>query len=196
MKTSLILAGFLVVACAGQAARATVMVQLDLRQLVGRADVIFVGTVLKTHSHWTEDRRHIVTDTTFQVGQPLRGSTTGKTVVVRNLGGAVGEIGMRVSGAPSFNQGARVVLFTEQRGPDRFVVGMRQGVYEVASDSAGRATVRADLSGLALARKGPDGSIKLVRRPATTPLPLGDFVARIKQTIATCDTEADRCRRP
>ena len=38
-------------------ADATIIVQMDLPQLVGRSDVIFVGRAIKTHSHWTKDGR-------------------------------------------------------------------------------------------------------------------------------------------
>ncbi len=45
-------------------ATATVIVKLELPDLVTRARAVFVGKVTKRQMHWTADRKHIVTDTT------------------------------------------------------------------------------------------------------------------------------------
>ena len=50
----------LVVLAAPSTATGTVMLTLDLHQLAGRADKVFVGKVLETTARWTADRRHIV----------------------------------------------------------------------------------------------------------------------------------------
>ena len=196
MKILHFLVGVLAATFIGHAAQATVILRMDLKQIVGRSDVIFVGKVIKIHSHWTPDKRHIVTDTTFKVSQDLRGGKLGGTVVVQHLGGAVGGIGMRVSGSPSFKQGEEAVLFTEKRGEARFVVGMRQGAYRVTRDTRGNVTVRANLRGLTLADKR-DGNLRLVKH-STAPEQqrLSDFVGKIRDTIAACAKETSRCRRP
>jgi hypothetical protein len=122
MKLLLKLITILIVLLPGNPARATVILKLDLPQLVGRADVIFTGEAIKTVSRWTADGRHIVTDTTFLVKQTIRGTQTGKTVVVRRLGGSVDGLGMQVAGSPSFKKGDQVLLFTEKRRKNRYVV--------------------------------------------------------------------------
>ena len=168
-------------------ASATIVIKLDLPALVQRAGTVFLGKAVKTHSHWTLDRKHIVTDTTFRVQQSLRGAgASGNTVSIRSLGGVVDGIGMRVSGSPVFRKGQEVLLFAEQRGAYRYVVGMTQGAYRVSRDSRGRATVRVNLDGVSLARRTPSGRLELTRghevRGARVH-ELGPFVARIKQEM-------------
>ena len=178
---------------AAATASATVIIQLELTDLVKRSSTVFVGKAVKTHMHWTADRKHIVTDTTFQVGTPLRGSRSRGQVTVRALGGVVDGIGMRVSGSPTFSKGEEVLLFTEQRGAHRYVVGMTQGAYRVTRDVKGRATVRVNLSGVSLARRTPRGLHLLHGHQVKGPRQheLTTFISRIKQEMA-----AQRVKRP
>ncbi len=174
-------------------ASATVIVQLDLTDLVQRAGAVFVGKAVKTQMHWTADRKHIVTDTTFQVGTPLRGTRLGGQVTVRSLGGVVDGIGMRVSGSPSFKKGDEVLLFTEKRGAHRYVVGMTQGAYRVSRDAKNRATVRVNLSGVSLARRTQKG-LRLLHGHqvgGARQHELSTFISRIKKTM-----KAQRLKRP
>jgi hypothetical protein len=173
---------------------ATVIIKLDLLQLVGRADAIFVGKTIKIYSHWSEDRRHIVTDHTFQVERGLRGTRAGQLVVVRSLGGAVDGIGMRVSGSPSFQVGDQALLFTDVRGRHRYVTGMEQGALRVSLDTVGQRVVRSHLAGLGLARRTAGGGVELIKAsPATAPQLLEAMIQQVQQTIERCGRQKDRC---
>jgi hypothetical protein len=175
-------------------ARATIMVKMDLPQLCGRSDVIFVGRAEKGRSHWTPDRRHIVTDTTFVVEEGIKGGGP-KTITIRHLGGSVGGIGMRVSGMPVFHEGDRVLLFTELRRGHRYVVGMKQGIFRVEKNAAGQRVVHANLDGLTLAERSPQGRLRMLgpQEVASGPRLLGDFIKHIRQTISLCAKETKRC---
>jgi len=193
MKRSLLV--FSIALLSAPSAEATILIKMDLPQLVGRSDVIFVGKAIESRSHWSEDGRHIVTDTTFKVSQAVHGSP-GSTVVIRRLGGKVGDIGMRVSGMPELRTGDEVLLFTERRSNGkRYVVGMKQGVFRVHRDAAGRQMVAPGrLDGLTLARRTPQGRLETVEPPATpAPQPLGDLVKRIRLTVTYCAKEKSRC---
>lgn len=192
MKVFIIFAAVMLLT--GRPAGATIILKMDLKQLVGRSDRIFVGKATKVHSHWTKDRRHIVTDTTFKVERSIHGIQAGQTVVVRRMGGAVNGIGMKVTGSPSFHKGDRVLLFTERRNNSRYVIGMRQGVYRVYKNNAGQSMVRARLEGLTLAKQGRSGLKMVEPQPRPSPRLLDDFVGQIKRTIAVCAKEASRCR--
>ncbi|MCC6748820.1 MAG: hypothetical protein IT371_14265 [Deltaproteobacteria bacterium] len=174
---------------------ATMMVAMSLHQLAGRADRIFVGRVLKAESHWSEDGRHIVTDTTFEVQQGVHGAKDGERVVVRRLGGSVNGIGMRVAGSPTFRPGETTLLFTEVRAGHRYVVGMMQGVFPVQRTEDGRITVARTLGGLSLVKRTDDG-LRAAEQPkdlaARQPLDL--FVQHIRRALADCATDARLCR--
>lgn len=177
-------------------ARASVIIKLDLPQLVGRADVIFVGKAIRAQSHWSEDRRHIVTDVTFQVDRAVRGTRARDTVVVRSLGGAVGGLGMRISGSPTFNVGDQALLFTDVQAGHRRVVGMEQGVFRLSRDPSGQILVRQVLGrGLGLARRTPTGGLEMIKESAPlAPQPLEPFVKQVQQTIDLCSRQPARCQ--
>jgi hypothetical protein len=177
-------------------ARATVMVRLELKQLVGMADAIFVGRALHSRSFWTRDNR-IVTETTFRVEQGVHGVASGQTLTVRSLGGTVDGIGMYVPGAPRFSPGVQVVLFVgkPEAGKAHFVVGMRQGVFPVRAGRDGQAQVHVELGGLELVRPTPSG-LRPLEPLSRQPRPLAEFVTRLGQLVKLCGQQRELCRRP
>ena len=181
-------------------AHATIIVKMDLPSLVGRSDVIFLGKAVKVESRWTPDRRRIVTDTTFEVEQVIKGQAEParpavRTITVRSLGGSVNGIGMRVSGTPMFSRDSRAVLFTEKRLGKRHVVGMKQGVFTVRANPAGKPMVRAELSGLTLAERSPAGRLQMLgHRETGETRSLNDFILHVRKLVAACAKEATRCR--
>jgi hypothetical protein len=118
-------------------ASATTMLRADLSELAQSADAIVHGTVRRMESRWSGDGRRIITDVEIEVSETLKGQT-GKTVLVTQPGGQVGEIGQVVSGLASFTPGEEVVLFLERRGSQSFrVAGMAQGKYKVERSADG-----------------------------------------------------------
>jgi hypothetical protein len=118
-------------------ASATTMLRADLPQLAQSADAIVHGTVRRMESRWSGDGRRIVTDVEIEVSETLKGQT-GKTVLVTQPGGRVGDIGQVVSGLASFTPGEEVVLFLERHGAQSFrVAGMAQGKYRVERSADG-----------------------------------------------------------
>ncbi|HVZ33303.1 MAG TPA: hypothetical protein VG963_12815, partial [Polyangiaceae bacterium] len=109
LRSSLLalLAGALVLfsPAGGERARASLVEAVDLATLVNEADDIVLARVIKQSSHY-DDRGRIVTDIQMQVEQTEKGSSVpGSAVVVRRLGGIVGDRGMHISGEPSFEDG-------------------------------------------------------------------------------------------
>ena len=82
-------------------------------------------------------------------------------VVVRTLGGEVGNIGMKVSGTPQFTLGEEVIVFlrNDPVDPTQFqVIGMSQGKFHVERPEKGGAVAIPSLEGLAFAKPGYLGS--------------------------------------
>ncbi|MFT3836717.1 MAG: hypothetical protein QM723_06950 [Myxococcaceae bacterium] len=119
----------------------TTQVAADLSTLSQGADAIVHAKVIESHARRTQDGMRIITDTTLQVTESLKGDAKPETqVIVMQPGGVVGEIGQRVEGAATFKPGEEVVLFLEKRG-DRFtMVGMSQGKFTIEKASDGKAT--------------------------------------------------------
>jgi len=163
-----VLAGLIVVAaCAlGVAPRAaaSLMLALDLQALVTRASHVVVARVESQRARY-DDRGRIVTDVTLRVDETLVGpARAGDRLVVERLGGAIGELGMRVEGEPLFEDGGRVLLFAgwASSGGGRLrPVGMAQGVMRIEPPrvSGGEDRVLPGGEGLALVRPTQGGLV-------------------------------------
>jgi hypothetical protein len=131
---------FLVAACA---AVATTVIPPSFDDLVGRAEMIFQGTVTEVRSEWTGEgaQRHIMSYVTLKVEEAVKGNP-GTSVTLRMLGGTVGAETMEVSDAPKFKVGDRDILFVENNGT-QFVplVGIMHGRFRVKKDEAGQDAV-------------------------------------------------------
>ena len=87
-----------------------VVERLSVEDLARGADAIVVARVVATSAAWNEGRTKIYTFTTLEVSDALKGGPAGR-VVVKELGGAVGDIAMEASGAPRFSAGEEVLVF-------------------------------------------------------------------------------------
>ncbi len=140
-------------------ANATIVVPLSLEDLTVRSRAVVRATVRQHQSAWDEDHKRIYSYTELSVTEVISGEAP-ETLLVRTLGGEVGDIGMKVSGTPRFVLDQEVVVFLrrDSMDPDDFtVVGMSQGLYRIERDSAGRVMAVPGAEGLAYARKGRDG---------------------------------------
>jgi hypothetical protein len=125
----------------GLPAAATTMLRIDLTQLAQTADTVVHGTVRRTESRWSGDRRRIVTEVEIEVTEALKGQASG-TVLIVQPGGQVGDIGQLVHGLATFTPGEEVVVFLDRHGPSAFrVTGMAQGKYQVRHSADNRSVM-------------------------------------------------------
>ncbi|MBK6847980.1 MAG: hypothetical protein IPG96_10735 [Proteobacteria bacterium] len=198
------LVGTASVLVASAPATATVMPRMSLRDLVGAAQRIFIGTAVSAESRWTEDGRFIVTDTVVRIDQALDGHAGVGTVVMRELGGSVEGIGMRVAGSTELPPGQQLLLFAQGAGAGRLrVVGMRQGAYLLTRDASGRRVAQRTLDGLTLSAPPPAATATTSAVRASTlatatsasgALLLDALVAQVRETVSACARTTDRCR--
>jgi hypothetical protein len=170
---------------AGVTAGATSIVRQDVPELSRRADAVLRGTVVRTESRWSGDRRRIFTEVEIRVAETIKGSP-GKTVVVRQPGGVVGKVAQRVDGVASFRQGEEVVVFLARKPDDSFVIqGMGQGKFRVERSSDGRDAfaIREDVDAHLVEPPGQDAA-GLARGPRT----LDELRAEIRSALAAQPT--------
>ena len=134
------------------AAQATLVERLSLEQIVDGSARIVQGRCVRIWSSWDAAHQNIWTHSEIQVTDALKGAA-GQTVVVSELGGEVGELGMRVEGMPQYQPGEEMVLFLYQTPAGLWRTnGLGQGKFSVLRDpSAGPPRVRADFQSAALA---------------------------------------------
>ena len=125
------------------AALATTVIPPSFDDLVGRAEMIFQGTVTGVRSEWTGEgaQRHIMSYVTVKVEETIKGNP-GASVTLQMLGGTVGAETMEVADAPKFKVGDRDILFVENNGTQFIpLVGIMHGRFRVKKDEAGRDAV-------------------------------------------------------
>jgi hypothetical protein len=109
-----------------------IMVKVELPDLVADAGKIVHGIVVGSESR-VEDGGAIFTYTTVDVLEDLLGTVPDDIIVIRNMGGRVGEKSLVVSDVPTFVEGEEVVLFIEAapRLEETDLVGWEQGKFAV-----------------------------------------------------------------
>lgn len=116
----------------GRTARATTLMRMSVAQMSRAARVIVRARCLGNSVGW--DAGEIWTFTSFDVEEVWRGSAPAR-VVVRLLGGRLGNITSSVSGIPRFRAGEEVVLFLEPTSRGDFsIVSWEQGTFRIRPD--------------------------------------------------------------
>jgi len=110
-----------------------VMIKMSMEQKTAEADTIVMGAVINQESAWNDEHTAIYTDVTVEVEEVIKGSPGGE-VTFRCAGGIVGDIGMRTSNDPVFQDGEQVIIFLSTDGTPSSLVGLSLGKYTVSND--------------------------------------------------------------
>lgn len=113
---------------------------LPLEALVARSRHVLLGEPLESYSVWERirDRKHIVTYTRVRAHELLGGAEPeSDELLLRTLGGRVGELGELVHGEARLRLGDRGVLFVMPAAGALSVTAMAQGHYPLQRDAAG-----------------------------------------------------------
>jgi Matrixin/Putative Ig domain len=92
-------------------AKATTVVMLSDTDLIVNSRLILTGTVISTTSAWDDTGSTVWTYVEVLIDRMLKGEVPESTIVLKQLGGTVGESGVRVFGQPGFTAGERVLLY-------------------------------------------------------------------------------------
>jgi len=154
---------------------------MSLDELVYYSQHVLVAQPLESHSAWQEvgARRRIVTFTRISVEQPVDGKPPArKELLVRTLGGRVGDLAQVVPGEARLIKGRHDLLFVS---PDRYsgelcVTGMAQGHY----------ALRPDLTGELRVMGSPD--LPALKRPQDAALHrlMGRSIPDVEQLVLDC----------
>lgn len=108
------------------------------RDLVKRAEAIIVATAVESHPELRDEGR-IVTVATMQVDRVLKGSITGETVHVTEMGGVIGQRATLIPGSPRYETGKRYLVFLRtNKFAEWTTYGFGLGKFEFISDLEGR----------------------------------------------------------
>ncbi len=160
-------------------ARATVVVPLTLADQVDQADMIVRATVGAQHSAFVPERGAILTWTSLEVTEVLKGQVP-RTLTLRQMGGSANGMQQRVPGDAELRPGQDVVLFLRHgEGDTVFLFALAQSCYFVDAEHG---TVYRDLRSLTFAVLGQNGT--QLQAPAPDPLTGVDALrARIRELL-------------
>jgi hypothetical protein len=119
-------------------ASATTIQALNIEQRATRSDRIVVASVASVDYQKAANANRIYTITTLKVIEPIKGTAQKDMhLVVRQIGGQIGEWSQYVSGDARFEVGQEVVVFLrhDQQDDLHFLVGMAQGKIDVNLDA-------------------------------------------------------------
>jgi hypothetical protein len=158
---------------------ATTIERMSLEKMSQTAPVIVRARCIENSTGW--DAGEIWTFTSMQVEEIWKGSAPAR-ILVRLLGGRVGDITSSVSGIPRFRAGEEVVLFLEPtvRG-DFSVVSWQQGTFRVSRNSPfGTESVTQDTASFATF----DPITRQFEATGMRNLPIDTLRARIEAALA------------
>jgi len=124
----------------GRPAQASLARAVQVEELVSRSQHVMLGEPLDADSVWEQvgQRKHIVTYTRVRALEMLGGADPKQDeLLVRTLGGRVGNLGELVHGEALLTLGERSVLFVMPTRAGLSVTAMAQGHYPLARDTAG-----------------------------------------------------------
>ena len=153
----------------------SIVVEMELEDLVAESDSIVQGVVESVSSEWDNEKKLIFTYASIRVDDPLKGERR-RTLTIRQMGGQVGALTLSVPGMPEFDEGAAIIVFLKDAGNGTFhVVGLNQGRYVIEEEFA-----ISNISGVDLLspKTGLVSGASVVRRVG-----LEDFKARIRELV-------------
>ncbi len=161
----------------------TVVLSLSFEELTARAPLVVQARVNASSVAWDDEHAKIWTWTELVVNETLKG-TPFATVVVKQPGGVVGEMGMEVSGVASFVPGEEVLLFLEPAPDEKGAwVPVSMSASKVSfEDRFGVKIARRDLSGLAFSKPGQQRLVQPVDEREVLG-PVDAFLARIRAAV-------------
>ncbi len=171
------------------------MVKLSLKDLTIGSDAIIVGEVIKIQSQWSLDKSIILSIATLQIHEIFKGNVNNNQIFIQYAGGEVGDIGLKVTDMPSFQEKEKVLVFLKSIKdltnikhspvvclgifPAYSTFGAAQGKYSIDKDGM------AQKSGYDLISKHDDRDVFL---------PLTDLKSRIKSIIRLNMEKRERAR--
>lgn len=190
MKRVAVSAAALTFMLSSSVALATVVVLVSVDEMSREAKAVVRAKVVSQQAAWDEAHKRIHTYTELQVLERVHtAETIPDVVVVRTLGGIVGDVGMKVSGTSQFKAGEEVMVFLNADRLDSknfVVIGMSQGKYSI-DRSSGTAMAIPGVHGLAFANR-TTGKIDAERGVKPGQLSLQALVAQVRVAVGQDNT--------
>jgi hypothetical protein len=158
---------------------ASVVMQVSLEQMTTESDVVVYARVGEQRVTWDEDHARILTLTTIEVIDAIKGAHKGDLLTIYQVGGTLDGITYRIAGALQFAPGEELVFFA-QRFKDKIVsYGMGLGKYAVVKRD-GRPWVEPNFGDVTFVKRGANGELLPDSPPDSSAQLLSTFMQRVR----------------
>src|SRR4030095_16383957 len=161
-------------------AKATTVVMLTDTELIVHSRLIVSGRVVSVITAWDDSTSMSWTYVEFATDRVLKGEISETTIVLKQLGGAVGESGTLVFGQPEFRVGERALLYLNTAADGSLHSAHAfMGKFSIKQDSAGQEFVERGI-------RANDGHIidRANSDEVTNSAPLNSYVGNIQSTLS------------
>jgi hypothetical protein len=141
IRSTAVIVLILFISCFSPFTSVAMQLSLSFDEVVKKADVIFLGTVIEQNSRYGPNRKMIFTDVSFEVKEIIYQSEKsqpiiGKEIMLTFAGGEVEGKRVKVSEVPSFETGTTYLIFSRIDGKTYAspIVGSFQGLFIVITD--------------------------------------------------------------
>ncbi len=130
------------------AAQATIIKSFTLPELAVEADLIALVSVESSQALRAGKHNFIYTDHSLRIHELWRarakaeGLKAGQVVVLRQIGGKIGDLEQSVAGTAKVRAGDKMVVFARHDGRLAYFVGMAQGAWHVVAGPQGEVVHR------------------------------------------------------
>lgn len=108
----------------------------NLEKLTVSSELILVGNVKETESHWNENKTSIYTKVRIKPTEFIKGSDNSSELVITVPGGEIDNVGELYTHMPRFANDERVLLFMKNVNNDYKIVGGDTGKINLSSKKA------------------------------------------------------------
>ncbi len=168
-------------------AAATVVIAQTMEELARSSPLVARARVHQVQSSWNDKHTTIETWAEVELVDVLKGTApVGTTLLIRNPGGVVGDIGAYAAGAPQFATGEDTLLFLEPARDDSniwLVSALAAGKVTFAKTSLGDIRAKRDLRGITFYQRPNAGKLHELSKPEDLGTP-EEFLARIRAAVA------------
>lgn len=154
----------------------------SLQELATESAIIVHGEINSVEYQWEdESQRAINTFLTIEVNQYLKGSGESH-IVVKQMGGKIGDLTDEVHGTPVFEPGEEVVLFLLEHHGAYFIHSIALGSFRVFSDQENTKRVMNDLRNIHLI--DPETGKEVLPEDAVTAFHFDAFISKINSFVS------------
>ena len=180
LRKGILLCG-LVLLVGFQGAFALTLRQTSLEELTNTSDLVVLGKVTDVRYEWAQPGSKVIyTVLTIDVSEYVKGDIQAN-LIVRQLGGQIGEFGYRVDGTPGFSTSDEVVFFLQAFKGSYWIHSIALGAYNVMTEATGEKFVLNDLRDINILA---ENSERIPVTEAYTWQPMNDFINQVKSYTA------------